>query len=230
MVYNLTSNLFDVLGQIAHLETSTRTDGTTPLLDRVCDAIFNLDRQPNKTSITLPSIPTRVFYVTVEYYTIYYFHNGVDACIIQVDVKNSRYNLRTNQAITTSVDYSSLVSRYKPYMTSHYDYYPYVFVKRKGRGGKFNLRQDLNNGTQEIMFDIDFDEIIPFNQYDNGYYGKGYLYGDKGWYKLFTNHNYEYHDEKESNDLDEQRHKRVVITESQLQEIIQEAIKRILRA
>ena len=43
-------NLFDVLGQIAHIETSTRTDGTTPLLDRVCDAIFNLDRQPNKTS------------------------------------------------------------------------------------------------------------------------------------------------------------------------------------
>lgn len=228
MVYNLTSNLYAVLGQIAHIEATTRTDGKTPLLDRVCEVIFNLDKQPNKTSVILPSIPTRVFYVTIEYYTIYYFHNGVDACIIQIDTKKSTYNLRPNQTITTSVDYASLVSQYKPYMTSHYNYRPYVFVKHKGRNGKFNLMK-YNGGRQEIMFDIDFDEIIPFNQYDDGYYGKGYLYGDKGWYKLFTNRNYEYHDETENNDLREGKcHQRIILKESQLRGIIRESIKRIL--
>ena len=60
MVYNLTSNLYAVLGQIAHIEATTRTDGKTPLLDRVCEVIFNLDKQPNKTSVILPIIPTRV--------------------------------------------------------------------------------------------------------------------------------------------------------------------------
>lgn len=213
MVYDLTGKIPTILNDIRVLEMTMRTDGLTPLLVRAEQLVLNLDRQPNKTPASLPSMPTTVFYVIVEYYTIYYLHDGVNAYIVQIDIKSTSYNLRPSQPISTSVDYAGLVPDYAIYRTTNCNYAPYVFVKRKGKGGKFNLMKIDDKGCKVIMFDIDFDEIIPFGQYEDGFYGKGYLYGDKGWYKLFTNHEYEYRNDKENNEAF-QRRLSLIITEA----------------
>ena len=225
MVYSLHKYLIpNLLTYIRDVENRNRKDGTNPLLRRMIQLLLKLDSQPNLLVANYRNAPTTVFYRTLEYYTLYYFYNGTDAIIIDADINDGqgrKYNLRDEHSNLTGFDFSELPQNYKTYRTSNFDYGSYIYV-RNNRNKKFNLYDPINH---KILLDLDYDEIIPFNQYDDGFYGKGYLYGDKGWYKLFVGGGHQYLDTKETN---ESLKHRIVIKESQLHSIIHKTIRRLL--
>ena len=200
MVYSIIPNLIpNLLVYTYNVELHHRTDGTFPLLRRMFELLSTLDKQPNLMIATYRGVLTTVFYRTLEYYTIYYIYDGTDAVIIDADINDDlgrKYNLRDKQSILTGFDYSEIPKNYKVYRTTKYDYGSYIYVQNKRRK-KFNLYDPFNH---RILLDLDYDEIIPYNMYDDGFYGKGYLYGDKGWYMLLTNGGHRYFDTKESNE------------------------------
>lgn len=205
------------------MESAHRTDGSFPLLMRLYDALTTLDSQPNKVGKTYPSYGF-VYEVTIEYYTIYYLYNGKDAYIFNLSIKDdSKYNLRISQPITTTVSHAALPKNYKSYPNGgRFDRgtLEFVYRRHKSRGREISTFNIFDHANNCMLLDVDFDEIIPISQYNDGTYGKGYYYGDKGWYKIYSNGYYEYIDTTESNESV------IHLTQSDLRMIIETVVYR----
>lgn len=228
MVYSTIPSLIpNLLIYIHDVELHHRTDGYFPLTRRMFELLLRLDVQPNLTVAPYTGVSTTVFYRTLEYYTIYYLYDGKDAVIIDADINDDsgkKYNLRDQQNILTGFDYSDIPSTYKVYRTSKYDYGAYIYVQNK-KSKKYNLYDPINS---RILLDLDYDEIIPYNQYDDGFYGQGFLIGDMGWYKLLPGGGHRYIDDKEKNESCRGCVNKSIL-EKHLRNIISEAVRQAMK-